>query len=129
MPELKNLKKIILRYSENNLAEEKLMNKLELQNVANEIRKGIITDGRHCRRQKNWWQTVLRPKVINIHTIEPLDEELVAKVAMETGKVVTVEEHSVIGGLGSAIETLAKDQMEIFRKNVEKLHGSKKSGR
>ena len=68
-------------------------------------------------------------KVINIHTIEPLDEELVAKVAMETGKVVTVEEHSVIGGLGGAIETLAKDQMEIFRKNVEKLHGSKKSGR
>lgn len=42
-------------------------------------------------------------KVINIHTIKPLDEELVAAAAKETGKVVTVEEHSVIGGLGSAV--------------------------
>lgn len=42
-------------------------------------------------------------KVINIHTIKPLDEELVLAVAKETGKVVTVEEHSVIGGLGSAV--------------------------
>ena len=41
-------------------------------------------------------------KVINIHTIKPLDEELVVAAAKETGKVVTVEEHSVIGGLGSA---------------------------
>lgn len=42
-------------------------------------------------------------KVINIHTIKPLDEDLVVKAAKETGKVVTVEEHSVIGGLGSAV--------------------------
>ena len=42
-------------------------------------------------------------KVINIHTIKPLDKELVIAAAKETGKVVTVEEHSVIGGLGSAI--------------------------
>ena len=42
-------------------------------------------------------------EVINIHTIKPLDEELVVKSAKKTGKVVTVEEHSVIGGLGSAV--------------------------
>lgn len=42
-------------------------------------------------------------KVINIHTIKPIDEELIAAAALETGKVVTVEEHSVIGGLGSAV--------------------------
>ena len=42
-------------------------------------------------------------KVINIHTIKPIDKELVVSAAKETGKVVTVEEHSVIGGLGSAI--------------------------
>ena len=42
-------------------------------------------------------------KVINIHTIKPLDEELVVAAAKETGKVVTVEEHSVIGGLGGAV--------------------------
>ena len=42
-------------------------------------------------------------KVINIHTIKPLDEELIIAAAKETGKVVTVEEHSIIGGLGSAV--------------------------
>ena len=42
-------------------------------------------------------------KVINIHTIKPLDKDLVIAAAKETGKVVTVEEHSVIGGLGSAV--------------------------
>lgn len=48
-------------------------------------------------------------KVINIHTIKPLDEDLVVAVAKECGKVVTVEEHSVIGGLGSAVcETLSR---------------------
>ena len=42
-------------------------------------------------------------EVINIHTIKPLDDELIAASAKKTGKVVTVEEHSVIGGLGSAV--------------------------
>ena len=42
-------------------------------------------------------------EVINIHTIKPLDEELVLSSAKKTGKVVTIEEHSVIGGLGSAV--------------------------
>ena len=47
-------------------------------------------------------------RVINIHTIKPLDEELIIKAAEETGHIVTVEEHSIIGGLGSAVcETLA----------------------
>ncbi len=49
-------------------------------------------------------------KVINIHTIKPLDTELVIEAAKATGKVVTVEEHSVIGGLGGAVcETLAEN--------------------
>ncbi len=42
-------------------------------------------------------------EVINIHTIKPLDEELIIASAKKTGKVITVEEHSVIGGLGSAV--------------------------
>ena len=45
----------------------------------------------------------IEAKVINIHTIKPIDEELIVAAAKETGKVVTVEEHSVIGGLGSAV--------------------------
>ena len=48
-------------------------------------------------------------EVINICTIKPLDEELILASAKKTGKVVTVEEHSVIGGLGSAVcECLAE---------------------
>ncbi len=42
-------------------------------------------------------------EVINMHTIKPLDEDAVVKAAEKTGKIVTVEEHSVIGGLGSAV--------------------------
>ena len=42
-------------------------------------------------------------RVINIHTIKPLDTELVLKAAAETGAIVTAEEHNVIGGLGSAV--------------------------
>lgn len=42
-------------------------------------------------------------EVINIHTIKPLDEEIILTSAKKTGKVVTAEEHSVIGGLGSAV--------------------------
>ena len=42
-------------------------------------------------------------RILNIHTIKPLDEELICKAAAETGRILTVEEHSVIGGLGSAV--------------------------
>lgn len=42
-------------------------------------------------------------RVIDIHTIKPLDEEIIIKAASECGKIVTAEEHSVIGGLGSAV--------------------------
>jgi len=42
-------------------------------------------------------------EVINIHTIKPLDEEIILNSAKKTGKVVTAEEHSIIGGLGSAV--------------------------
>lgn len=42
-------------------------------------------------------------RVINIHTIKPLDKEIICKAAKETGVIVTAEEHSIIGGLGSAV--------------------------
>ncbi len=45
----------------------------------------------------------IHAEIINIHTIKPIDRELVVASAKKTGKVVTVEEHSVIGGLGSAV--------------------------
>ena len=45
----------------------------------------------------------IKARVINIHTIKPLDKEIIYKAAKETGVIVTAEEHSVIGGLGSAV--------------------------
>jgi transketolase len=42
-------------------------------------------------------------RVINIHTIKPLDTELILRAAAETGAIVTAEEHNIIGGLGSAV--------------------------
>lgn len=42
-------------------------------------------------------------RVINIHTIKPIDEDIIVKAATETKKIFTVEEHSIIGGLGSAV--------------------------
>ncbi|VBB09712.1 Hypothetical protein LUCI_5010 [Lucifera butyrica] len=52
----------------------------------------------------------IKATVVNVPTIKPLDREVIIKVAQETGKVVTAEEHSVIGGLGSAVcEVLAEE--------------------
>ncbi|WP_291576681.1 transketolase family protein [Clostridium sp. UBA4548] len=45
----------------------------------------------------------IKARVINIHTIKPIDEELIGKAARETGLIITAEEHSIIGGLGSAV--------------------------
>ena len=42
-------------------------------------------------------------RLINIHTVKPIDRELIVKAAKETGKLITVEEHNVIGGLGDAV--------------------------
>ena len=57
-------------------------------------------------------------KVINIHTIKPLDEELIVAAAKETGKVVTVEEHSIIGGLGSAVCDCLSEKMLTLTKKI-----------
>ena len=64
-------------------------------------------------------------RVINIHTIKPLDEELVVKAAKETGRIFTVEEHSIIGGLGSAVcDTLsAQHPTKVTKIGVEDTYG------
>jgi len=64
--------------------------------------------------EKNGIETI----VINIHTVKPIDEETIIRYAKLTGAVVTIEEHQVIGGLGSSVsETLSKNYpvpMEIL---------------
>ncbi|MBQ3013302.1 MAG: transketolase family protein [Clostridia bacterium] len=68
-------------------------------------------------------------RVINIHTIKPLDKEIILKAAKETGAIVTAEEHSIIGGLGSAVaETICEGcPVPMLRVGVEDRFG--KSGK
>lgn len=82
-----------------------------------ELGKGVVlregTDVTLIATGLEVWETLAAAKrlesdgisarVINIHTIKPLDEELICRAARETGKLVTVEEHSTVGGLGSAV--------------------------
>lgn len=64
-------------------------------------------------------------RVINIHTIKPIDEELIIKAAEETGKIVTVEEHSIIGGLGGAVAEVLSEKCptKMLRIGVEDTFG------
>jgi len=67
----------------------------------------------------------IHARVLNIHTIKPLDTELITKAAAETGLLVTVEEHSIIGGLGGAVcEAVAENQpVPVVRIGVKDMYG------
>ncbi len=64
-------------------------------------------------------------EVINIHTIKPIDEELLVASAGKTGKVVTIEEHSVLGGLGGAVSEVlgTKCPVPTLRIGIEDTFG------
>ena len=66
------------------------------------IGTGICVDS-VMQAEKMLAEEGINAQIVNIHTIKPIDEELITHCAIKTGKVVTVEEHSVIGGLGSAV--------------------------
>ena len=60
----------------------------------------------------------IEARVIDMHTIKPLDEEAVLRAAKEIGKIVTVEEHAIIGGLGSAVAEVLAEQCPAKLKRV-----------
>lgn len=55
----------------------------------------------------------INARVINIHTLKPIDKEILIKAAKETGAIVTVEEHNVIGGLGSAVSEVLSEEIPV----------------
>ncbi|MEO2569285.1 transketolase family protein [Clostridium paraputrificum] len=67
----------------------------------------------------------INARVINIHTIKPIDEELIIKAAKETGVIVTAEEHSIIGGLGSAVAEVVSEKcpVPVLRVGVKDTFG------
>jgi transketolase len=61
----------------------------------------------------------IQARLINLHTIKPIDEEIILKAARETSAVFVIEEHSLIGGLGSAVaETLAESNIKTMFKRL-----------
>lgn len=67
----------------------------------------------------------IKAKVLNIHTIKPIDEEAIIKAARQTGVVITAEEHSIIGGLGSAVcEVLSENYpVPVVRVGIKDTFG------
>ncbi len=68
-------------------------------------------------------------RVVDIHTIKPIDKELIIKCAKETKKLISVEDHNIIGGLGSAISEVLTDNYpkKLVRMGIEDTFG--RSGR
>lgn len=71
----------------------------------------------------------INAKVINIHTIKPIDRDLIIRAAKETKAIVTAEEHSVIGGLGSAVLEVLSDEYPVPLKRVGILDTFGESGK
>lgn len=57
-------------------------------------------------------------RIIDMHTIKPIDTEMIVKAAQETGAIVTAEEHSIIGGLGSAVAEVLVEKMPVPMKMI-----------
>ena len=56
--------------------------------------------------------------IINIHTIKPFDKEILLKYAKQCGKIITVEDHSIIGGLGSAVSEILSEEYPTLQKRI-----------
>jgi transketolase len=57
-------------------------------------------------------------RVINMSSIKPIDEEAIVKAAEETGKIVTVDNHNILGGLGSAVCEVVSEKLPVKVKRI-----------
>lgn len=81
------------------------------------IGTGVMT-ARCLEASKILAREAIDARVINIHTIKPIDEKVIIKAAKEIGAIVTAENHSIIGGLGSAVSEVLTDNFPVFLKRV-----------
>ncbi len=64
-------------------------------------------------------------RLINMHTIKPIDKDIIVKAAKETGRIITVEEHNIIGGLGEAVAAVTAElcPVKVNRIGIEDVYG------
>lgn len=75
------------------------------------IMKDILIIGKMLKEEK------IRARIVNMHSIKPIDREMIVRAAEETGKIVTVEDHNITGGLGSAVaEVIAESGKSVLFK-------------
>ena len=67
----------------------------------------------------------INARLINMHTIKPIDKDIIIKAAKETGKIITVEEHNIIGGLGEAVCSVTSEfcPVPVKRIGIEDIYG------
>lgn len=88
-----------------------------------------VTVNEALKAKENLEKENINVRVVDIHTIKPIDEEMIVKCAKETKKLISVEDHSVIGGLGSAIAEVLTDKCptKLIRMGIKDTFG--KSGK
>ena len=88
-----------------------------------------VTVSEALKAQEMLKENGINVRVVDIHTIKPIDKELIVKCAKETDKIITVEDHSIIGGLGSAVcEVLSEEYpTKVIRMGIPDCFG--KSGK
>lgn len=112
---------------------------VKINNIKFEIGKGIqigegtdgsiiatgVTVAEALKAQAILKQKGINVRVIDLHTIKPIDKELVIKCAKETKKIITIEDHNIVGGLGSAVcETLSEEcPTKVIRMGIKDTFG------
>lgn len=88
-----------------------------------------VTVSEALRAQEILKQDGINVRVVDIHTIKPIDKEMVVKCAKETKKLISIEDHNIIGGLGSAISEVLSDEYpaKLVRLGIKDTFG--KSGK
>ena len=88
-----------------------------------------VTVAEALKAQENLKEKGINVRVIDIHTIKPIDKEMIIKCAKETKKLISIEDHNVIGGLGSAISEVLTDEYptKLIRLGINDTFG--KSGK
>lgn len=88
-----------------------------------------VTVAEAIKAQENLKQKGINIRVVDIHTIKPIDKETIIKCAKETQKLISIEDHNIIGGIGSAISEVLTDEYpaKLIRLGIKDTFG--KSGK